>query len=151
MRISEFCELMVNDIDLEGKTVNIDHQLQRNSDMTYHIETTKTKAGIRKLPITDEVADAFARILEERGKPKPNERVVGGYRGFLFIDDVGMNPKPLQYLMGHSDIGVTLNTYTHLGLQDATEELTRILEARKELDKQEVKNTVPRIREFKAV
>ena len=28
----------------------------------------------------------------------------------------GMNPKALQYLMGHSDIGVTLNVYTHLGL-----------------------------------
>jgi len=26
----------------------------------------------------------------------------------------GMNPKTLQYLMGHSDIGVTLNTYTHI-------------------------------------
>ena len=26
----------------------------------------------------------------------------------------GMNPKTLQYIMGHSDIGVTLNTYTHL-------------------------------------
>lgn len=63
----------------------------------------------------------------------------------------GMNPKTLQYLMGHSDIGVTLNTYTHLGLEDATEELTRMQEARKELDKQEGKNTVPSIREFKAV
>ena len=26
----------------------------------------------------------------------------------------GMNPKVLQYLMGHSAIGVTLNIYTHL-------------------------------------
>ena len=26
-----------------------------------------------------------------------------------------MNPKTLQYIMGHSDIGVTLNVYTHLG------------------------------------
>ena len=34
----------------------------------------------------------------------------------------GMSPKTLQYLMGHSDIGVTLNTYTHLGLEDAAEE-----------------------------
>ena len=25
--------------------------------------------------------------------------------------------------MGHSDIGVTLNTYTHLGVEDAKEEL----------------------------
>lgn len=31
----------------------------------------------------------------------------------------GMNPKTLQYLMGHNDIGVTLNTYTHLGIEDA--------------------------------
>lgn len=38
----------------------------------------------------------------------------------------GMNPKTLQYLMGHSDIGVTLNTYTHLGLDDAKEEIRRI-------------------------
>ena len=34
-----------------------------------------------------------------------------------------MNPKTLQYLMGHSDIGVTLTTYTHLGTEDAKEEL----------------------------
>ena len=198
MRISEFCGLTVKDIDLEGKTVNIDHQLQRNSNMSYHIETPKTNAGVRRIPITDEVADCFARILEDRGKPKLTERMVDGYRGFLFIDEAsmplvamhwkhrfnhmvkhyndiyriqipnitphvcrhtyysnmvrsGMNPKTLQYLMGHSDIGVTLNTYTHLGLEDATEELTRMQEARKELDKQEGKNTVPSIREFKAV
>ena len=50
----------------------------------------------------------------------------------------GMNPKTLQYLMGHSDIGVTLNTYTHLGLEDAQDELGRIVEienARREMDK----------------
>ena len=35
----------------------------------------------------------------------------------------GMNPKALQYLMGHSDIGVTLNTYTHLRTEDAKKEL----------------------------
>ena len=41
----------------------------------------------------------------------------------------GMNPKTLQYLMGHSDIGVTLNTYTHLELEDAAKELRRMEEA----------------------
>ena len=47
-------------------------------------------------------------------------------------------PKILQYLMGQSDIGVTLNTYTHLGLEDAQDELSRIAEienACKEMDK----------------
>ena len=38
----------------------------------------------------------------------------------------GMNPKALQYLMGRSDISVTLNTYTHVNLEDAREEVARI-------------------------
>ena len=38
----------------------------------------------------------------------------------------GMNPQVLQYLMGHSDISVTLNTYTHLKLDDAKEEIDRL-------------------------
>ena len=42
-----------------------------------------------------------------------------------------MSPKTLQYLMGHSEIGVTLNTYTHLGLEDAAEELKRMQELEK--------------------
>ena len=37
-----------------------------------------------------------------------------------------MNPKTLQYLMGHSEIGVTLNVYTHMGYDDAKAELERI-------------------------
>ena len=42
----------------------------------------------------------------------------------------GINPKTLQYLMGRSDIAVTMNVYTHLGLGDAREELVRLKEAR---------------------
>ena len=38
----------------------------------------------------------------------------------------GMNPKALQYLMGHSDIAVTLNVYTHMGLDDARKELEKM-------------------------
>ena len=182
MRISEFCGLTMKDIDLENKTVNIDHQLQRTSDMRYVIQSTKTNAGTRVLPITDEVADMFKAIIEDRPKPKV-EKMVDGYSGFLFLDNdgmplvamhwehrfrhmvqryneiykvqmpkitphicrhtycsnqakAGMNPKTLQYLMGHSDIGVTLNVYTHVGLEDASKELDkmqRLETARKEM------------------
>lgn len=65
----------------------------------------------------------------------------------------GMNPKTLQYLMGHSDIGVTLNTYTHLGLEDAEDELKRLEDlkkARNELDKAEGKRKVTQ-KMFKAI
>ena len=49
-----------------------------------------------------------------------------------------MNPKTLQYLMGHSDISVTMNVYTHISFDDTEEELRRMEEFRKaqvEVDK----------------
>lgn len=184
MRISEFCGLTLKDIDLENRIVNIDHQLQRTSEMKYIIESPKTSAGKRKIPITEDVARCFQAIIEDREAPK-TEKLIAGYCGFLYYDDngmplvamhwehrfnhmvnrynsiyklqmpnitphvcrhtycsnqakAGMNPKTLQYLMGHSDIGVTLNAYTHLGLEDAADELDRLnnLEAaRKELER----------------
>ena len=42
----------------------------------------------------------------------------------------GMNPKTLQYLMGHSDIGVTLNTYTHIKYDDAKDEILKMAGSR---------------------
>lgn len=42
----------------------------------------------------------------------------------------GMNPKTLQYIMGHSNIGVTLNTYTHVQYEDAEKEMNKILEVK---------------------
>lgn len=154
----QWCLGKLRDNDLKNKVINIDHQLQLTSDMRLVIESTKTNAGTRKLPMTEDVAQCFRAIIEDREEPKC-ERVVDGYAGFLYIYRVqmsnitphvcrhtycsnmaksGMNPKTLQYLMGHSDIGVTLNTYTHLGLEDATDELRRMEDlenARKELEK----------------
>ena len=184
MRISEFCGLTIKDIDLENNIVTIDHQLLRTSKMEYIIQSTKTNAGTRKLPITEDVAYCFRAIIEDRPTPKV-EKFVDGYSGFLYLDKdgmpevamhwqhrfnhavqryndiyrvqmpnitphvcrhtycsnmakAGMNPKTLQYLMGHSDIGVTMNTYTHLGLEDAKDEMIRMEElnaAKRELEK----------------
>ena len=55
----------------------------------------------------------------------------------------GMNPKTLQYLMGHSDISVTMNVYTHIGFDDAEEELKRIEEFRKARAEVEQKKEKP--------
>ena len=199
MRISEFCGLTLKDIDLENRTVNIDHRLQRTSDMRYIIETTKTDAGTRVLPITEDVAQMFQAIIEDRNAPKV-EKSIDGYNGFLFYDDngmplvamhwqhrfnhmvgryndiyrvqmrnitphvcrhtycsnmakSGMNPKTLQYLMGHSDISVTMNVYTHIGFDDAEEELKRMEEFRKEQAEIEKKNDAKAVSQkmFKAI
>ncbi len=41
----------------------------------------------------------------------------------------GMNPKHLQYLMGHSDISVTLNTYTHIEFENVRKEVESLEKA----------------------
>ena len=172
LRISEFVGLTVGDLDMRNRTIRVDHQLQRKSDGTKYITSTKTNAGTRTLPMEDEVHTCFKRILASR-KPPRVEPVIDGYSGFLFFDKEdrpmvamhwehyfkhawkrynsiykeelplitphvcrhtyctnkarsGMNPKTLQYLMGHSEVSVTMDTYTHMGLQDAWEELQRI-------------------------
>ncbi len=172
LRISEFVGLTLADINLEERTIDVNHQLQRTSKMDYVIAETKTNSGTRVLPMTDEVYECFKRIIENRVAPK-TEPMIDGHAGFLYLDKngmpmvalhwekyfehivqkynktyriqmpkvtphvcrhtycsnmarAGMNPKTLQYLMGHSEIGVTLNTYTHLGFEDAQAELSRI-------------------------
>lgn len=89
LRISEFCGLTTYDIDLNERKINVDHQLQRTSKMEYVIEGTKTNAGTRQLPMSDEVYDCFKRIIENRQPPK-TEPMIDGYAGFLYLDKNGM-------------------------------------------------------------
>ena len=54
------------------------------------------------------------------------------YADTLFCSNMaksGMNPKTLQHIMGHSDISVTLNVYTHVQFDDAQAELLRVAKA----------------------
>ena len=69
MRISEFCGLTIKDLDMEKRIIDINKQCQRTK-MDIHIETTKTNAGTRKIPMTDDVYEAFKAILEDRVPPK---------------------------------------------------------------------------------
>lgn len=171
LRISEFCELIISDIQFNDMKIRVDHQLQRKRNMEYSIEEPKTESGVRFVPMTEEVAACFKRIIANRPRPTV-EPMIQGYTGFLFLDKndrpmvalhwekymkhirdkynsiykiqmpkitphvcrhtfcsnmakSGMNPKTLQYIMGHSDISVTLNTYTHVNFEDAQDEMRR--------------------------
>ncbi len=42
--------------------------------------------------------------------------------------NAGMDIKTLQYVMGHSDVGVTLNVYTHASYDRAAEQMAMILD-----------------------
>ena len=41
--------------------------------------------------------------------------------------NAGMDIKSLQYVMGHSEVGVTLNVYTHANYDRAAEQLAKII------------------------
>ena len=172
LRISEFCGLTVSEIEFDEMRIKVDHQLQRTSQMKYVIEEPKTESGTRYVPMTEEVAACFRRIIASREAPKV-EPMVDGYIRFLCLDKndmpkvalhwekylehivekynkiyriqmpkvtphvcrhtfcsnmakSGMNPKTLQYIMGHSDISVTLNVYTHVNFDDAKAEVLRV-------------------------
>lgn len=173
LRVSEFVGLTINDIEFDKERIKVDHQLQRTRNMEYEILTPKTEKGERYVPMKEDVADCFRRIIQNRKHPKI-EPMIDGYSGFLFLDKndmpmvalhwekyfqhirekynsiykvqmpcitphvcrhtfcsnmakSGMNPKTLQYIMGHSDIGVTLNTYTHLQFEDALVEMKNVV------------------------
>lgn len=73
---------------------------------------------------------------------KNSSLILQKYSSF-YLPKPGMNPKTLQYLMGHSDISVTMNVYTHIGFDDAEEELKRIEEFRKARAEVEQKKEKP--------
>ena len=87
LRISEFCGLTTH-IDMQNRILNIDHQLLKDSEMGYYIETPKTKNGKRELPLTERAYQAIQRILKNRGKAQP--LIVGGYSNFLFLNREGL-------------------------------------------------------------
>ena len=87
LRISEFCGLTTH-IDMQNRVLNIDHQLLKDSEIGYYIETPKTKNGKRELPLTERAYQAIQRILKNRGKAQP--LIVGGYSNFLFLNREGL-------------------------------------------------------------
>ena len=175
MRVSEFCGLTSKDLDFNNRKINVDHQLVRERNGKYYVEKTKTQAGCRFIPMTNEVFQSLKRIIENRPKLKI-EPFVDGYTGFILVDkngnpkialhieneirwslekykklfpnkppiivtphvlrhtfctnmiNAGMDAKRLQYLMGHSDVSTTLNIYTHMGYEKASEQMLKIYE-----------------------
>lgn len=173
LRISELCGLTLKDLDLENRLINVNHQLLRDKEIGYYIETPKTKSSIRQVPMSEEAYQAFKRILSKRKNPPTIE--IDGYKDFIFLNQQGypmtgsyysttfsnlgkkyrkiygdalpgitphilrhtfctrlanrnMNPKNLQYVMGHSNINITLNLYAHASLEYVKAEMVNLME-----------------------
>lgn len=171
LRISELCGLTVSDLDFENHLISVDHQLLRNTELGYYIETPKTKSSERQIPMVEATYQALKRVLAKQSGKRCIE--IDGYSNFLFLNrkgnpktacdfnsilrnlikkynkyheeklphitphtlrhtfctncaNVGMNPKALQYIMGHANITMTLNYYAHATCNSAMEEMKRL-------------------------
>lgn len=183
LRISELCGLTDADIDLENRIIDVNHQLLYCTETGYYIAEPKTKSGFRRIKMTEEVYQAFIRIMDRYRFTKTV--IIDGYSNFIFVTrngnpkigvnynsvfrglvkkynkdndnevalpkvvtphtlrhtfctdkaNEGMNPKALQYIMGHSNITMTLNYYAHATFDSASAEMER-LEKRKQQEQQ---------------
>ena len=95
MRVGEITGLRWCDIDLEDETISVNHTLvyydKRDEERcTFSINTTKTKAGDRTIPMLPKVKDAF--LMEKEYQEECGLRskaVVDGYRDFIFVNRFG--------------------------------------------------------------
>ena len=108
MRIGECLGLRWEDIDLENRIISVNHNLVDFQDrelkkQVRKIQTTKTRAGIRTIPMIDEVYEAFITEFE--------------LQSAIGFCENETNLKVIQSIMGHSDITTTMDIYA-----DATQE-----------------------------
>ena len=81
--------------------------MQRKRNMEYSIEEPKTESGVRYVPMTEEVATCFRRIISNRSKPRV-EPMIQGYTGFLFLDK---NDRPMVALYWEKYLQHIRDTY----------------------------------------
>lgn len=172
LRISELCGLTESDIDLEGRSIHVTHQLLRADGGGCRVTGTKTPSSVRDVYMGERVLAAMRRAMARRDPAHGD--VIDGHRGFIFLNSrgapmtgqayagafrgmvrkyakreigpelpatvtphtmrhtfctsmalAGMNPKCLQYVMGHADIKMTLGYYAHVTSGSAMAEMSR--------------------------
>ena len=94
LRISEMAGIRWDDIDMERKTINVDHVVMyctRGYDKAgFHIFSPKTVAGKRKIPFGSSVVEALNMEKDFQQRSGVSCKIsVDGYDGFLFTNKNG--------------------------------------------------------------
>ena len=175
LRVSETIGLTWSDVDMKNREIHVGGQLvyyEGDEGYCFHDSETKTDAGIRTIPMTQTVYDAFRKQKELNLMLGLQSNVeIGGRSGFIFntkhgrpimpagvnsflknivnaynkketalaaqenrepelmphisahtlrhtgctrLGENNVNPKVMQYVMGHSDAKITMNVYNHI-------------------------------------
>lgn len=92
-RVGEIVGLRWEDCDFKQRIININHtliyRLQDDGRVEYHITTPKTEAGIREIPMMDEVYDALIQLKNWRVLVGDAHDEIDGYSGFILTTRFG--------------------------------------------------------------
>lgn len=178
LRVGEVTGLTWEDIDFKNKQLNVDKQftlIAGGGKHEYHISVPKTKSGIRKVPMSDDVIEMMHKHKTDTYfQSLKHGTSVDGYKGFVFhtrtglpvlpnrindylakvvksyndshndklpkischtmrhtfctrMAELGINPKSLQYIMGHSKYDTTADIYITETENHAQEEFEKVL------------------------
>lgn len=189
LRVGEVTGLRWDDLDFENNTISVNHTLvyynHAKNSCYFSINTPKTKAGIRVVPMLDTVKNAFLQERKYQEELGVSCQVkIEGYTNFVFVNrfgnvqnqgtlnkalrrimrdcnqeilekaenkknvtllprfschtlrhtfatrlcEAGVNMKVVQDVLGHADIGTTMNIYTDATSQLKTREFSVLSE-----------------------
>ncbi len=96
LRVSELYGLTIRDIDFSSNCIHVRRQLCRTAEQAYFITDTKTKSGVRDIPMTPKVRQILRSVIQSRPR-NTIEMIIDGFSGFLFLDQYG-KPKVAMHL-----------------------------------------------------
>ncbi|MDK7952189.1 tyrosine-type recombinase/integrase [Lactobacillus paragasseri] len=159
LRRGEALALRWKDIDYINKIIHVRHTVAIGLENKVILDTPKTQASVRDVPLTDALAKVLKEYRIKQGKicdklfPKRNggwknpsdagdwlrqiydndtelrKITVHGFRhtfATLLIEETDIKPKAVQHILGHENISMTLNIYTHVTHEDKRKSLAQI-------------------------
>lgn len=165
LRTGEMIGLKWSDVDFINKEITIERSVEfRYSVGEWRVGEPKSKAGYRKIPLTEE---AIKILKDQKEKLKKLKVVNFEFSDYVFLNRKGMptknstydstlfklcdkaglerfsmhvlrhtfatrcieanmRPKTLQVILGHSNVGVTMNLYVHVTEDERQNEVRKI-------------------------
>ena len=134
LRVGEALAITFADIDFHDKTVSVNKNVVFIEGKRIDQDTTKSAAGVRIVPIPEEVMNLLPKRTDDQDLVFPYAysgvrsalRRISNALGFTVtahllrhtyatrLEEAGISPKMKQYLMGHASLDMTQNTYTDI-------------------------------------
>ena len=138
LRRGEALALNGEDIDREKKTITVNKEIIYKGNQPIKVDRTKTAAGNREVPIPDALLallpqktngplfESTLRVFKTKWQ-KFEERIKAHvtphqlrHAYATLLHDADIDVKDAQIILGHSDVHVTQNIYTHIDLKRKT-------------------------------